>query len=134
MASTELAAHVPVLVPKLYRMQFDPNPKVQEAMQAIWQALVDNPREALDANFDAVMKELLKEIGNRLWRNRESACLAIADLMQVGSRAPTDATPLRVDRRRAVYIPASSPTDWVDSLTRCPITPLLQLLNFRHRR
>jgi proteasome component ECM29 len=43
---------------------------------------VDNPREALDANYDAVMKELLKEVGNRLWRNRESACLAIADLMQ----------------------------------------------------
>jgi hypothetical protein len=37
LASAELAAHVPVLVPKLYRMQFDPNPKVQEAMQAIWQ-------------------------------------------------------------------------------------------------
>ena len=41
-ASGELAAHLPALVPKLYRMQFDPNPKVQEAMGAIWK--VRGPR------------------------------------------------------------------------------------------
>lgn len=82
LASAQMAAHLPSLVPKLYRMQSDPNPKVQEAMGAIWKALVDDPRKALDEHFDAVMKELLKEIGSRQWRNRESSCSALADLMQ----------------------------------------------------
>lgn len=37
----------------------------------------------VDENFDVIMKELLKEMGSRLWRNRESGCKAVSDLLQV---------------------------------------------------
>ncbi len=52
-------------------------------MTHIWRALVDDPKQALDAHFEAVVRELLKDIGGRLWRNREAACAALADLLQV---------------------------------------------------
>ncbi|KXZ47234.1 hypothetical protein GPECTOR_37g240 [Gonium pectorale] len=44
-----LAKHLAALVPKLYRYTHDPNPRVAEAMTAIWRALVDDPRSTLDA-------------------------------------------------------------------------------------
>lgn len=70
-------------MPKLYRYQYDPNPRVRDAMTHIWRALVDDPKQALDSHFAAVVRELLKDMGGRLWRNREAACSALADLLQV---------------------------------------------------
>lgn len=43
------------------------------------------PAPAVDEHFDAIMAELLKEIGGRLWRSRQASCLALADLL-VGRR------------------------------------------------
>lgn len=39
-------------------------------------------RAALDAHFSAVAGDLLKEMGGRLWRNRQAAAAAFADLLQ----------------------------------------------------
>ena len=83
LAGQQVAPYVAQLVPKLYRYQHDPNPRVRDAMSQIWRALVDDPRAALDAHFDAVVAELRTEMGGRLWRNREAACSALADLVQV---------------------------------------------------
>jgi hypothetical protein len=52
-------------------------------MAHIWAALVPEPRAALDAHFGAIADELLREMGGRMWRNREAACLGLADLLQV---------------------------------------------------
>lgn len=52
-------------------------------MGHIWRALVPEPRRALEAHFGAVAAELLREMGGRLWRSREAACAALADLLQV---------------------------------------------------
>ncbi len=65
------------------RYQYDPNVRVRDAMTHIWRALVPEPRKALEAHFDAVASELLREMGGRLWRSREAACAALADLLQV---------------------------------------------------
>ncbi len=51
-------------------------------MVHIWRALVDDPRQAVEAHFGAIMLELLKEMGGRLWRNRQAACTAMLDLLQ----------------------------------------------------
>ena len=67
-----------------YRYQYDPNGRVRDAMAHIWVALVPEPRAALDAHFGAIADELLREMGGRMWRNREAACLGLADLLQVG--------------------------------------------------
>ena len=37
--------------------------------------------QALEEHFSAVMADLLKEAGGRLWRNRQASCAAIADLL-----------------------------------------------------
>jgi proteasome component ECM29 len=51
-------------------------------MAGILSALVPERAKALDEHFDAIMKDLLVELGSRLWRNRQAACLATADLVQ----------------------------------------------------
>ncbi len=57
-------------------------------MAAIWRALVPEPRAAVEAQWGAIADELLKEVGGRLWRNREAACLGLADLLQARITAP----------------------------------------------
>ncbi len=54
-------------------------------MGAIWRALVAEPRAAVEAQWGAIADELLREVGGRLWRNREAACLGLADLLQARS-------------------------------------------------
>ena len=51
-------------------------------MGHIWRSLIDDPKKALDTHFGAVARELLREMGGRLWRNRQAACAALADLLQ----------------------------------------------------
>ena len=64
------------------RYQYDPNQRVQDAMGHIWRSLVDDPKKTVDAHFGAIMSELLREMGGRLWRNRQAACAALSDLLQ----------------------------------------------------
>ena len=80
-AGDALAPHLAKLLPKLYRMQHDPNPRMQEAVKGIWQAVVDDPKTAVDSHFAAVMEELLGECGSRQWRARQSAASALAELL-----------------------------------------------------
>ncbi len=51
-------------------------------MTNIWAVLVREPRKAVDEHFQTILSELLREMGAKLWRNREAACLALADLLQ----------------------------------------------------
>ncbi|KAF9934512.1 hypothetical protein FBU30_001653 [Linnemannia zychae] len=81
-AEAELKPHLATLIPRLYRYQYDPNPKVNEAMTSIWRALVKEPKKAVQEYFDVIIKDLLEGMGARAWRTRESSCLAMADLLQ----------------------------------------------------
>eukprot|EP00798_Chlamydomonas_sp_ICE-L_P021409 gene21409-28366_t len=56
--------------------------RVQDAMGHIWRSLVDDPKKTVDEHFTPIMKELLREMGGRLWRNRQAACSALGDLLQ----------------------------------------------------
>ncbi|KAJ3137196.1 hypothetical protein HK100_000877 [Physocladia obscura] len=81
LAERELAPHLSQIIPKLYRFQFDPNIKVAESMKSIWKSLVKDPKKAVDENFDVIIKDLLKSLGDRMWRTREASCLALSDIM-----------------------------------------------------
>ncbi|KAF9098763.1 hypothetical protein BGX23_005338 [Mortierella sp. AD031] len=81
-AEAELKPHLATLIPRLYRYQYDPNPKVNEAMTSIWRALVKEPKKAVQEYFDVIIKDLLEGMGARAWRTRESSSLAMADLLQ----------------------------------------------------
>lgn len=83
LAGEQLTPYVNLLIPKLYRYQYDPKPQVRDAMIHIWRTLVSEPKQAIDANFKEILDLLLKEMGGNLWRVRESACSALADLLQV---------------------------------------------------
>ena len=82
LAGDALAPHVATLVPRLYRSLYDPQPKVRDAMNHIWVALVDDPRATLTQHFDAVVKSLVIDMTGSQWRAREAAALAASDLIQ----------------------------------------------------
>ncbi|KAJ3022327.1 UNVERIFIED_CONTAM: hypothetical protein HDU68_009207, partial [Siphonaria sp. JEL0065] len=81
LAERELQPYLTQIVPKLYRFQFDPNAKVAESMKSIWRSLVKDPKKAVDDHFDVIIKDLLKGLGDRMWRTRESSCLALSDIL-----------------------------------------------------
>jgi proteasome component ECM29 len=79
-AEAELLPHLAQLVPRLYRYQFDPNPKTAESMKNIWKTLVKDPK-VVETHFDSIIKELLKTMGDKMWRTREASCSGLKDLM-----------------------------------------------------
>ena len=73
-------------------------------MTHIWRALINNPKQAVDEHFAAIVKEVLTEMGGRLWRNREAACSALSDLVQVGASIQLR-TPQRLRMDAACIVP-----------------------------
>ncbi|KAI8803171.1 proteasome stabiliser-domain-containing protein [Cladochytrium replicatum] len=73
---------LPKLIPKLYRYQYDPNPKVQSAMQRIWQTLVKDPQKAVEEYWNEIFDDLMVFVGHKEWRNREASAKAITSLLQ----------------------------------------------------
>ncbi|KAK9467767.1 proteasome stabiliser-domain-containing protein [Lipomyces arxii] len=69
------------LVPKLYRYRYDPSMAVQQSMKMIWDSLVQDSAGIVDAQFDDILEELLKRIGDREWRVRQASCAALQDLL-----------------------------------------------------
>lgn len=76
-----LDEHLPSLLPSLYRHTHDPNPRVAGAMRQLWASLVPDPKQALTAHLQPVLRHLCDSLGDRLWRAREGACLALAELL-----------------------------------------------------
>jgi proteasome component ECM29 len=85
LSTNELQTYLPNLVPKLYRYQFDPNPKIQQSMVSIWNSLItqDN-KKILDQYLDIILEDIEKNMLSNLWRIRESCCLALCDLLKGG--------------------------------------------------
>ena len=81
-AGDELKEHVQALIPRLYRSTFDPNPLVRDSMRHIWLVLVDDQREAIKKHLAAILSLLSKDMTRQQWRVRESAALAMADVLQ----------------------------------------------------
>ena len=78
-------AQNPKIYPALFRYRFDPSPNVRASMNEIWGALAKEPAMVVDAQFDNIMKDLLKNILGREWRVRQASCAAIANLVQGSS-------------------------------------------------
>jgi len=76
-----LEEHLPALLPSLYRHTHDPNPRVAGAMRQLWSALVPEPKATLARYLQPVLEHLCASLGDRLWRAREGACLALAELL-----------------------------------------------------
>ncbi|ESP05333.1 hypothetical protein LOTGIDRAFT_103320 [Lottia gigantea] len=81
-AGEQLAPFLPQMVPKLYRYQFDPNPKIQQAMSSIWNALVKDNKKTVEIYMKQILDDLIKNLTSNQWRIRESSCLAVNDLLR----------------------------------------------------
>lgn len=73
------------LIPRLYRYRYDPSTGVSQSMNDIWNSLVEDPNETIKSNFEIILNELLKEIGNKEWRVRQGSVTALTDLLQTTS-------------------------------------------------
>ena len=72
----------PKIYSALFRYRFDPNSNVRAAMNNIWVALVKDSKATIDAHFEQILEDLLKNILTKEWRVRQASCAAIADLLQ----------------------------------------------------
>lgn len=99
-AQEQLEPHLPALIPKLYRYQFEPTPKVQQSMKSMWQALVPDTKVALSTYFEAIVTELLPAMGERQWRIRESSAAALAEI--ISGRPPALVRPHLTEMWRMV--------------------------------
>ena len=84
-ASEQLQPYLSNIVPKLYRYQFDPNPKVQQSMYTIWTNIIrkDN-KKIVDLYLNEILEDLKNNMLSVLWRVRQSCCNAFCDLLKGG--------------------------------------------------
>jgi proteasome component ECM29 len=80
-AREELSSHLPLLVPRLYRYKYDPNPRVQLAMSSIWAAVVPESKKAVDKYLPGIIDDLSQNLNSHLWRNRQASCMALGDVL-----------------------------------------------------
>lgn len=50
-AREQLAPHLPLLVPRLYRYKYDPSPNIQLTMSNIWSAVVPESKKAVSIAY-----------------------------------------------------------------------------------
>lgn len=70
------------LIPRLYRYRFDPNSQVSKSMNDIWTALVKDTQKTVLANFNLILDEVLRGMGNKEWRVRQASSAALNELLQ----------------------------------------------------
>ncbi|XP_039299836.1 proteasome adapter and scaffold protein ECM29 [Nilaparvata lugens] len=85
-AGKQLGEHKGKIIPKLYRYQFDPTPKVQNSMAAIWQALVPESTKTVDQYHKEIFQDLIQNLTSGQWRVRISCCLALSDFLVTGGK------------------------------------------------
>ncbi|XP_074097479.1 proteasome adapter and scaffold protein ECM29 [Cotesia typhae] len=81
-AKDELNKYLPSIIPKLYRYQFDPTPKIQQSMSNIWHDIVPLTSKALEQYHNEILEDLKVNLTNNQWRVRLSCCLALSDLFK----------------------------------------------------
>jgi len=83
-AGEQLTTHLPKIIPRLYRYQFDPTPKIQQSMASIWQALVPETNKTVELYHKEIFEDLINNLTSNQWRVRMSCCLAISDFLRAG--------------------------------------------------
>ncbi len=68
----ELAAHLPTLVPKLYRYTYDPDTNVQQSMRQIWKLVTSKHKNVTRTYALDILAELQRSLVSDQWRVRQS--------------------------------------------------------------
>nr|XP_033335253.1 proteasome adapter and scaffold protein ECM29 [Megalopta genalis] len=86
MSSDELNKYLPSIIPRLYRYQFDPTPKIQLSMSNIWRIIVPSTSKAIEQYHKEILKDITDNLTHYEWRVRISCCNALADLLRANVR------------------------------------------------
>ncbi|KAH0956005.1 hypothetical protein HN011_009526 [Eciton burchellii] len=81
-AQDELNKYLPNIIPRLYRYQYDPTPKIQQSMTSIWRAVVSSTPKAIEQYRKEILTDVTDNLTNNEWRVRISCCNALADLLR----------------------------------------------------
>ncbi|CAH0727922.1 unnamed protein product, partial [Brenthis ino] len=81
-AGAQLGAHLPRIVPRLYRYRFDPTPRIQNSMASIWHAIVPNTQQTVHKYHKEILNDLVSNLTSNQWRVRMSCCNALSDLLR----------------------------------------------------
>ncbi|KAL6433433.1 hypothetical protein ACFW04_006522 [Cataglyphis niger] len=84
-AKDELNKYLPSIIPRLYRYQFDPTPKIQQSMTSIWRAVVPSTSKAIEQYHKEILTDVTDNLTNNEWRVRISCCNALADLLRTAN-------------------------------------------------
>lgn len=84
--------YVEKFVARLYRLTFDPQPRVQEAMKRIWTKVFASSKQILvvDKYFSLIFNELFTEMLSSRWRIRESVQSAFYEIFRMLNRKLID--------------------------------------------
>lgn len=83
--TADLKKYLPIIVPKLYRYQFDPTPKTQQSMTSIWRAIVPSTNKAIEEYHKEILEDLTINLTDGQWRVRKSCCHALSELLRSGA-------------------------------------------------
>ncbi|KAL0121628.1 hypothetical protein PUN28_006856 [Cardiocondyla obscurior] len=81
----ELNKYLPNIIPRLYRYQFDPTPRIQQSMTSIWRAMVPSTTKAIEQYHKEILTDVTDNLTNNEWRVRISCCNALADLLRTSN-------------------------------------------------
>ncbi|KAF5283686.1 hypothetical protein FQR65_LT13757 [Abscondita terminalis] len=122
----QLQPHLPKIIPKLYRYQYDPTPNIQLSMQNIWHALVTDTQKTIDQYYDEILADLLDNLTSPQYRVRQSCCFALQDFLTAsGNRSIHDA----VDRLNELWQKLFRVMDDHHEATRLAATRTAKLLS-----
>lgn len=85
-ANEQINEYLPKIIPRLYRYQFDPTPRIQQSMANIWHSLVKDTQKTIDKYYNEILDDLVQNLTSGQWRVRISCALALADFFR-GSRS-----------------------------------------------
>ncbi|CAF0730187.1 unnamed protein product [Didymodactylos carnosus] len=97
-AKDHILCHIDLIISKLYRLTFDPNPRVQTSIQRIWNKLFlsddqqqkHKQQQIIDKYFAFIFKEIYEQLLSSRWRIRESCCSALLNLCRTHNRKLID--------------------------------------------
>ncbi|KAF2069875.1 hypothetical protein CYY_008805, partial [Polysphondylium violaceum] len=77
-AKDDLEPLLPYLVPKIYKLMYDPSPKIAQSMKNIMSSLIDT-KDIFPRFFEPIIKEIIQGMGTNSWRVRDASCAALPD-------------------------------------------------------
>jgi proteasome component ECM29 len=81
-AKEKLQPYLANIVPRLYRYKYDPTPKIQNSMIAIWDAIIISSKDTVEEYYWQIMTDVTANLTHPEWRTRIACCLAIRDLLK----------------------------------------------------